>query len=654
MLGQHVQLVLATVALLGAALRAASLAAPFGLARGLATVTLAAAAAVVSALALGLVGLGGDAIALTLLAVGAWLAARRLLPTPARGVLDELSDAWRGLGLSGRALAAGLAGASVAYAYWLVRHPSLGEDAIVYHLTEIVNWVRNGQPGSIAPVTYEFPVGSYPVTTEVQLAWATAISHGLAAQLLWGPASLAIAAAAGWLGLRELRVPRPAAALAVAAVCTLPVVVDQLRGPGTDVPALAWLLTAAALVVAARRRPALVYVAIVAAALSVGTKTTTLPFALVALAPALALRRSLRWRPLAVSLAAAGAVGGFWYLRNLVDHGSPFWPFVSTPWGDPVAPYLDRFQASLLERPRATLGGHVDDYLDFLGAGPLLLVAALVVALLSRRRAVLLAAAVTLLGALLWASSPSTGNAGVHPELDLALATSRYLLPVFATAALCLALAAREGGRAAVVATLALVAVVVWNVVRDAGMGFPRAPSPWPLAAAAVLAALAIAVGEWIWRRSSRAGSSGSKPASGPRMAAAALTAALAVGTLATAATGFDERFGQVPGFAGPLVAWATHQPDFERGDLTIAFAPSPVGPLSGSEVQNELELIPADARCAEVERRARTGWVVIRERRLARLLTPFSAARCLRGMRPLFDDGYAFRVYGRGPADRR
>ena len=33
-----------------------------------------------------------------------------------------------------------------------------------------------------------------------------------------------------------------------------------------------------------------------------------------------------RW--LVVAVLAAFVVGGIWYLRNFVDHGSPLWPFV--------------------------------------------------------------------------------------------------------------------------------------------------------------------------------------------------------------------------------------------------------------------------------------------------------------------------------------
>ena len=56
----------------------------------------------------------------------------------------------------------------------------LGVDALVYHLTEIVTWARTGHPGQVVTVTQEFPVGYYPVTNEVLLAWGTGIARSFA------------------------------------------------------------------------------------------------------------------------------------------------------------------------------------------------------------------------------------------------------------------------------------------------------------------------------------------------------------------------------------------------------------------------------------------------------------------------------------------
>ena len=158
-------------------------------------------------------------------------------------------------------------------------------------------------------------------------------------------------ATAGWMGLRSLRVEGRIAGLGVAAICLTPVLSHwQMNGVYTDLPSMAWLVSAAALSAASVERPALLAPAIVAAGLSVGTKTTTLPLAGLALAAGLYVNRShLRGlvRPLTIATATALAVGGYWYLRNLVDHGSPFWPLL---WGETVPFRTQGVDDSFLER----------------------------------------------------------------------------------------------------------------------------------------------------------------------------------------------------------------------------------------------------------------------------------------------------------------
>lgn len=626
------------LALLATGVRLASLAAPAGLERAVAAVVLAAAIAVLEALLLGLVALGSSTVALGLAAGLGWVAAWRLLPAPQRPLLEELAAAANGLDPRSRAAAGAALGALAAYVLWLVHRPSLGLDGAVYHLTEVVMWVRQGTPGSVELITYEFPVGNYPVTNEVLLTWAAGLSRSLVPIVLWAPFCLALAAAAGWLGLRRLNVPKAPAAVALACVLALPLVFDQLRGPGTDIPAFAWLVSCASLAVCSARRPALLAPALVAAGLAVGTKTTTLPFATLALVVAgVRNRDSLRGLAPVLGVAAVAALGagGYWFARNLVDHGSPFWPFVAAPWGDPVPSYLERFRPSLLERPRATLDGRVGDYLEFLGGGPLLLACALAAALAVRRGAILAAGGATAAGLLLWARSPYTGNAEVNDVLDLSLSTSRYLLPVFGAAALTLALTARGRGGAARAALVALAVCAAWSVVAAFAQGFPRVPSALvPLAGAAVGAALAVA--PLRYRPSAR----------GSRYAPVLVATAAAV-LIALATPGFPDRYAEAQNIGSGLVGWAESTPSFSDGSTPVAFAPAPIGVLAGAGLRHELEVVPAREPCDRVRARARRGLVVIRRDPHQRFLHPSTAPRCLRGEPPLMDDGREFRVYG-------
>src|SRR4051812_20801587 len=127
----HHMLLGASVALLVAgAFRTASAAAPDGLERVLATAAIAAAAAVVEALALGLVELGSSPVALAGGAVIAWLVARFVLPAPELGAARELAAWWRRTALPARVCAGLFAGAAAAFAAWLLRYPALGYDSL--------------------------------------------------------------------------------------------------------------------------------------------------------------------------------------------------------------------------------------------------------------------------------------------------------------------------------------------------------------------------------------------------------------------------------------------------------------------------------------------------------------------------------------------
>ena len=94
------------------------------------------------------------------------------------------------------------------------------------------------------------------MTNEVLLEWSSAISRSFVPVMLWAPATLALLAIAGWCGLRSVMVPRLPAGLAVLTLCLTPPLTHwQKNGAHTDLPALAWLLCAAALCAASVGRP---------------------------------------------------------------------------------------------------------------------------------------------------------------------------------------------------------------------------------------------------------------------------------------------------------------------------------------------------------------------------------------------------------------
>jgi hypothetical protein len=628
----HALLGASVVALVVAGVRLASPLAPDGAGRAIAAATFAVAAAVGEALALGLVGLGGSTVALALAALLTGAVAVGLLPRPAVPVGRELADAWRRTTVSERAGLGAVAGFGLAWAAWQLRHPAVGFDAIHYHLPEMVLFVQGGHPGSVHDVLPGLPVGNYPLTTEVTIAWAMGIARSFVPLILWPWLTLSLTSASAWAGLRALGVPRLARGLAAAALCTSPwLLAWQSNGSVTDPPALAWLTACAALCAMSRARPALLVPAVVAGGLAIGCKTTVLPFTLAVLAIALfwggraRLRALPRGRELGLALAGALVVGGVWYLRNLVTHGSPFWPIVATPWGDPVPASVAAIHASFLDRPRATIDviGHA--YLARFGGGLLLLGCGVLLApLVAPRRRVLAAAGVTAAGLLLWARTPITGlGTGPASLPETVFSTTRYTLPMVGAACVALALAGAVESRRRVVALVALAAAVVVNVVQTLRLGYPVAPSALvPLVGAlagacsgALVAALAARVPALPGRAR-------------PAVVAAAAVAACAL--LAVPAGGFLSRHAALGGGVEAQIARRLAADRvFERGSAPVATTPAFIGPLAGDRLRHRLVAIPPGSSCAAIAPRARHQWLVIYGGPLGGV-APAAVRRCL------------------------
>lgn len=635
-------------ALAGAALRVASLAAPDGAARLLAAVALAGAAGVIETLSLGLAGLGGEPLALGGAAIATWILGRVVFPAPRLRPSVELATWLRGLDRVGWIGLLGGIGATVALLVLGYRAPILGGDSVQFHLPQVITWIGDGHPGSVEVVNALFPLGSYPLTNQVLLTWGMGMSRSFAPVQLWGVAVMWILVIGGLSGLRALGVARGTAVLAVTALVTTPIAFSQTIGATTDLPAVAWLVCAASLAAATGGRPALLAPAIVAAALAVGTKTTVVFLAAVILAvPVAASRGRLRAMrtPLLLAVAAALGAGGVWYLRNLIRHGSPLWPFFRGPVGDPAPGFLDRVgTTSFADRPAATLDGHLRAYADAIAGSVVVLAAALAAPLAARRRAIVWSAAATLTALLLWTVAPFTGiPAHVPPEWVPALAgqavnASRYLLPAIAAGCLTLALAARSNGRARLLAHGALAAAIAWNLIRLAGLEDFKASSP-PLVACGFAAG-------------SLAGillpSAAVAKVAASRVAQIAVVLALGLATSA-AAHGYVGRHAAVdlhflPSY-GPLLRSLVDRSDFSHDGRAVAIAPLTLAPLAGDRLEHPIELIPARESCASVERLARTRWVVVYE---GYYFHPYTARRCFRQQTPVEHVG-PFSVYRPG-----
>lgn len=622
----HALLGVSALALLDGGLRLGSACVERGLERVLATVSFAAAGAVAEAVLLGAFGLGTEPVALLAGSLGLWMVARVLTERPAVRPSDELRE-WVA-SAPGPALAAAgaLAGIGVAWTVWSLDAAYVGIDGIYYHLPEINHWIHDGAPGSVDRVNYLYLVGNYPLVNEVLLAWAMGLSRSMAPLSVWPVTAMTMLVVASWTTLRALGVAAPYRALSTAAVALIPVGVDQLIGPFNDLPALAWLACAGALCVSAAKRqdPRLLVPGLVAAGLAAGTKTTALPLAAMAvLAAGYSCRGRLRpfARPLVLAGLVAVGVGGFWYLRDLFTHGSPFWPWAAAPWGDPMPEFLERTYPSLLERPRATLEGRLDDYASRVGGGALLVAAAMLVALIARTRAALALAAGVAGLCVLWAAAPSTAITD-EQAFDGSVSQTRYLLPMFGLAAVALALATRDPGWQRRLAAAALAGSVAWSLAQIVTGDFPDAAPAWALIAAAGLGA----------------GGATTLPRFGLPGRAALLSILLAaVVLLAIPANGFVRRHAEAGRFFDePLVGFLSERPGFEDGEDTVAMAPVLAGTLAGDRLQHDVVLIPAASRCDEVAARRRDGWVILRHDSLLAEEIGYRAGDCLRGVDPL------------------
>lgn len=656
----HLLLVIALAALAGAALRLASLIAPSGLERLLTVAVLIATAAVLESLAAGIFGLGGTSIVLTAAAVLTWLAARTWLPAPEVGASAELLTWWSRLTTAPRAALGALAGGWLALAAIVLHRPEPGFDGIIYHIPEVVEFVQSGHPGTVLTTLYQLPVGNYPLTNEVLLAWLTGISHGLAALTLWTPVAVVLMVMAGWLGLRRLGVAPAVRALALAALLAGPQLVVAFPQPTTDLTSLTWLVCAAALATAAPNRPIMLAPTMLALGLAIGTKTTPAVYGLILLAGALWSCRGrlapIR-RRLALAAVTAFTVGGIWYVRDLIQHGSPSWPIVATPWGDPLPPLVKLVSSSMLSHLRVTLLDHLSFYLSLLSGSAALLLGGVVLGLLAGRRRTVLAGAAVALGALAWASAPVTGRPN-FTVLTFAAATSvRYMMPVLAAGALALALVASDGPRwARPAAILTLLGSLVWALDADIPNRFYLPFDSW-LPAGALLGAVAVILGEAVARGfpAVTALLTRERRRVGALLAVAAVAISAAV--LAAGSANYLVRHSTVGSELDSTIAgYLARQPGFASGARPVAFAPYIFGPLAGDSLSHRISLIGESEPCARVLASTRRGWVVLT------VVTPHpvpghpgllypspeTAQSCLAHVAPRFENS-TYRVYGDG-----
>lgn len=226
--------------------------------------------------------------------------------------------------------------------------PPFAYDALSYHLPAVAYWVQTRR---IAADPYAFCCGHYPANAEILFAWPTVLLHddALTQTVQLGIALVAALAVAGLARLAGAGTS--AATVAGSLFLACPILLTQANTNYNDVTVVGFLLCAAyfgARFLASRPFAFVgsdadgahmrhLLAAAVGLGLLAGTKASgLLAAALIALLvlAQLGIAR-LRGRlgdasALGSAIVALGpivALGGFWYFRNWVQDGNPFWPF---------------------------------------------------------------------------------------------------------------------------------------------------------------------------------------------------------------------------------------------------------------------------------------------------------------------------------------
>jgi len=588
-------------------LRIASRLTTFTLARIFGGAVIAVAAVVLESLALGLFGLGSNAAVLTGSAIATWLICWRTVP-PATGppLRTQLAASWRDASPLQHAGVGASLTAGLGWTIYLAHNPAIGFDGLAYHLTEPAIWVTDGRPGSMHPTIIFPPVEAYPRTMEVLYGWALALGRTAVVTVPITVGCFALLALALLGGLRSLRVSFATSCLAPLAIVLMPVVVVEGNGVLTDIPALTWLACAGLFAAVSFAEPPVSLLAFVAVGLSIGTKTTTGPLAVLLVATVLWQRRAWLREHLAatgLSLAIAVGVGGLWYLIDWATYGALFYPFSGFPSGQ--LPSL--FSTNLYEfasHPIAdfqAIGWQA--YLRVLGGGFVILagvVLTLAVAALSHQRRAWrqLAVGGSAVGFLLliWAYTPVTAEG----------TGLRYILPAPLVAASVLGLATRYGRWLRWSAVACLLVSVLVDLLELRFLGYPYRPG---MAMAILVPGLGALVGTLI----------GIRPVRVPSRLARVLPAILAAAgilLLAIPAQSFESRHLEASqsldlGDAN-LVTWFEHQPGWTQGSSPITVGPMVFATLAGPRFSHPLSYISNSEPCAQIQSIARRGWAVV------------------------------------------
>jgi len=273
----------------------------------------------------GWLGAGNTLAALAALAVSLVVGTRRLARRHADG--GRAREPWTTLDV---ACVFALTSLVLLRAWAGFRKTTFLYDTLSYHLHVPATWLAERRL-EIVPAVFGDPSSAYaPSNLELWFAFLMAPLHS---DYLAGSGQIpfaALAALAIVAAVREAGGRRTAALTAALVFLLVPEIWQQARTAMTDLGLAALLLASLPFSLRMARRASAGELATATAALglAVGTKYVGLPFALpFALAAALSARSTRpRWRDLVAAAVVFFATGGFWYLRNALVTGNPFYP----------------------------------------------------------------------------------------------------------------------------------------------------------------------------------------------------------------------------------------------------------------------------------------------------------------------------------------
>ncbi|MCX6390795.1 MAG: hypothetical protein NT122_09250 [Solirubrobacterales bacterium] len=641
----HTIMVLAALLLLAAGWRVASRVDKFGLERAAETTVLDCAAAILEALILGQFSVGSNRWALLGAALITALIARWQFPRPEVSLSDDLRGWWCNSTPFIKAAAGAGTGALLFTLISTLVAPQIGFDAMIYHYPEVIKWVHNGRPGSNLFVNYDIPVEAYPHNGEILMTWAAGMARSFVPLTLIGVLYFPLLVAGIILVMRALAVRTTVALAATVAILVQPHLIFQTTIYTGDVASLAWATVAAGLALGSRREPRRIAFAFVAAGLALGTKTTVLAPVVIVIASCCWINRKALVGQLSWILPGALAgvsLGVVWLVRTTIQHGWPFWPIQSAPWGDPVPVVLEPLLTNrFIDAPWTTISHDPGFLIATFGGGLVLFIGALLAPMLSPQRRVFAATGLFALTIAAWSLVPGTGGVGDSGSIGSSMA--RYTAAASVIAAVAIALTSAASGwrsRVAIplfaISAAASIAAALGLFGQSWATGLNGTASAGTLVSYPLWLLIAVICGGlifWVADRSTAATvapadesgiSSPKHPVSLRSVSIGLLSLGLLTLAMSWAATGYLERWTRSASKydigahsvsadnADTVTKAFLRQPRWRSGDEPIRFASRPMlASLAGERLQHDLVLLPANGSCASLRQAAYRGWAV-------------------------------------------